>query len=184
MGRLRGSTGNDVIAGGIDFRIEEGKDNGRVLLRLDQFPKAVRRRLHATITRLTHELLAKVEAAEPVRTGTLRQQTHAYVDEGISRGGQWIRGRVRVLRHEVSGVNYGKVAGALEYGAPGRRGTGKVAVAGHTRGRAMVRGYERRRPTIRAMRFLRGPALAQRARALAQLEAALGDAIKDQNFRK
>lgn len=163
----------------VHFTIEDGADNGRVLLRLDQLPEKIARKLKAEIGRLTHQLLAQVEAKQPVRTGTLRQQTHAYVDEGVNKGGRWVRGRVRVLREEASGVNYGIVAGALEYGAPGKRRTGPVPVRGYRRQSVKVRSHTRRRPKIAAMRFLRGPAAAQRPRARAALMAIINDAVKE-----
>jgi hypothetical protein len=158
----------------IEFKIDV-IDTGRIQLRLDAFPRAVQQRLKQTIGQLTHRLLASVQAAEPVRTGRLRQETHAFVDQGIRRGMPWVRGRVRVLAGEG---NLGARFGALEYGGPGIRRRGrKVEVKAYTRGGVRVMAYERRQPTIRAMRFLRGPAIAQRAAAVAALEAALNDAI-------
>jgi len=159
---------------GIDWRIEE-RDNGRVLARLDQFPEQIQARVRDAIAKLTNELLRKVEAGEP---SLLRQHTHAYVDQGINKrgGGHWVRGRVRVLRDEVSGVNYGKIAGALEYGGPGKRRRGMVKVGAYRREAGKVRAYERRRPRIQARRFLRGPAQAMRPRVLAMLRAAIGEA--------
>lgn len=158
------------MSGGIDFRID-GFDTGRILARLDQLPRELRARLRGVITQLTNELLAKVEAAEPVRTGTLRAQTHAYVDEGPT----WIRGRVRVLRNGPR--NYGAIAGALEYGGPGKKRRGLVRVHAYRRDGATVRAYQRRQPHIKAMRFLRGPAAAQLPRARALIRAAIEDAL-------
>jgi len=160
------------VSGGIEFRIDES-DTGRILARLDQFPQALRVRLRDVITQLTNELLRKVEAAEPVRTGTLRHQTHAYVDEGPT----WIRGRVRVLRNGPR--NYGAIAGALEYGGPGTKRRGMVKVRAYRRDGATVRAYERRQPHIKAMRFLRGPARAQLPRARALIRAAIGDLLQE-----
>jgi hypothetical protein len=169
------------VTGGIDWRIDE-HDNGRILARLDQFPEALRDRLREVITQLTHELLAKVEAAEP---NLLRPHTHAYVDTGISKrhGGHWIRGRVRVLRDEGTGINYGKIAGALEYGGPGKERLGKrVKVAAHNRSirskTVKVGRYTRRQPRLKALRFLRGPALIQLPRARALIAAAIGEALQ------
>jgi hypothetical protein len=160
---------------GTDWRIEE-HDNGRVLARLDQFPEAIRARVRDAITKLTNDLLRQVEAAEP---NLLRPHTHAYVDTGVSKTGHWIRGRVRVLRDEASGVNYGKIAGALEYGGPGKKRAGKkVKVHAYRRQAKQIRAYERRQPKIQARRFLRGPALAMRPRVVAALRAAIGDAWK------
>jgi len=146
-----------------------------VLARLDQFPEAIQARVRDAITQLTNELLRKVQAGEP---NLLRPHTHAYVDQGIGKrgGGHWVRGRVRVLRDEVSGVNYGKIAGALEYGGPGKKRRGMVQVGAYRRHASAVRAYERRRPRIQARRFLRGPAQAMRPRVMAALRAAIGEA--------
>lgn len=161
------------MSGGIDFRIDV-IDEGRVQVRLDAFPRAVQKRLKTAIGQLTQRLLVSVKAAQPVRTGALRQATHSFVDEGIKAGAPWVRGRVRVLGGKA---NLGARFGALEYGAPGRRGTGKrVAVKAYSRSGSRVGSYMRRPPTLKEMRFLRGPAKAQRAAAIAALQDALNDA--------
>ncbi len=147
-----------------------------MLLKLDQFPEAIQARVRDAIARLTNQLLHQVEAGEP---SLLRPHTHAYVDQGISKrgGGHWVRGRVRVLRDEETGVNYGKIAGALEYGGPGKRRAGKkVEVHAYRRQGKQIHAYERRRPKIQARRFLRGPAQAMRPRVIAALRAAIGEA--------
>jgi len=64
----------------------------RLRVRLDEMPDKLRRRLVTTIGRLTRELLAKVEAREPVRTGRLRELTEDYVDD--NRIKNFVRGRV------------------------------------------------------------------------------------------
>jgi len=158
------------VSGGIEFRIDES-DTGRIIARLDQLPQELRARLRDVITQLTNELLRKVEAAEPVRTGTLRAQTHAYVDEGPT----WLRGRVRVLRNGRR--NYGAIAGALEYGGPGKRRAGPVSVRAYRRAGVAVSAYQRRQPHIKAMRFLHGPASAQLPRARAAIRAAINELI-------
>jgi hypothetical protein len=45
-----------------------------------------------------------------------------------------------------------------------------------------VRPYERKQPRIRARRFLRGPAAAMRPAIRAELEAAIGQTIKEFDF--
>ena len=47
----------------------------RLRVRLDTLPKQLQKRLTQTIGRLTNELVHKVEAREPVRTGRLRSLT-------------------------------------------------------------------------------------------------------------
>jgi len=158
---------------GIDWRIEE-LDN-RVLAKLDQFPEQIQARVRDAIAKLTNQLLHAVEAGEP---SLLRPHTHAYVDQGRGKTGAWVRGRVRVLRDEAAGVNYGKIAGALEYGGPGKKRRGMVKVGAYRRHAGAVRAYERRQPRIQARRFLRGPAQAMRPRVVAALRAAIGEAWK------
>jgi hypothetical protein len=165
-----------VNGSGIDFKIDV-VNGDRLQLRLNEFPRKVQRQLKQTIGSLVRELLTRVHAAEPVRTGALRRATRAFVDEGLRGGAPWVRGRVRVSRESGLGPRFG----ALEYGGPGRRG-GPVQVRAYSRAGVRVSSYRRRRPTIKEMRFLRGPAQAQRARAIAALEAALNDAIG--NFNK
>jgi hypothetical protein len=161
------------VSGGIEVRIDESQ-TGRIVARLDQFPKELRARLKDVIAQLTHQLLEKVQAAEPVRTGTLRQQTHAYLDEGPT----WIRGRVRALRGQN---NLGARFGALEYGAPGAKRRGMVKVRAYRRDGATIRAYLRHQPHIKAMRFLRGPAAAQLPRARALIRRAIGDLLQEEN---
>jgi hypothetical protein len=108
--------------------------------------------------------------------------TRSYVD---TREG-WVRGRVRVLRSIDE--NTAAKAGALEYGAPGRRGRFTVKAHKmrlshfmHTPIRqrwVMVPAY-RRTAKIRELRFLRDPAAAMLPRARAELEQAVAEAIKD-----
>ena len=152
-------------------------------LALDKLPDALRERLRATIQTLTDELLAEVKANEPRRTGRLQADTRSFVD--VSEG--WVRGRVRILR-SGSAANIGEAAGALEYGAPGRRGAFRVRT--YTRRMTQVFGHPvqaqeiivhsyQRKAHIRARRFLRDPAAAMLPRARAALEAAVTEAIKD-----
>jgi hypothetical protein len=154
-----------------------------IVLSFDKLPEALRNRLAVTIRALTDELLAEVKAGEPRRTGRLLSMTRSFVD--VKEG--WVRGRVRVLRSEST--NFAAAAGALEYGAPGRRGAFRVRsyrrrlthVFGHPTagGQTVLVSSYRRRAKIREMRFLRNPAAAMLPRARVALEAAVADAIKD-----
>jgi hypothetical protein len=149
----------------------------KLVLHFDEITPALQRQLKVAISRVTHQLLARVRAAEPVRTGRLRSLTRAYVDERPN----FVRGRVRILGQR--GPNQpARAFGALEYGGPGQRRTGKVRVRWSSRGNVGVTAYERRRPRRRARRFLRGPAAAMRPQIRAELEAALGQAIKEFDF--
>jgi len=142
----------------------------RLRLRLESMPKQLQKRLQQTIGRLTRELLHKVEAREPVRTGRLRSLTEAYVDTNDIK--MFVRGRVRVLRSREH--NTAAAAGALEYGGTGK----KFAVQGYTRRGARVRGYSRV-GGIKEMRFLRGPAAAMLPKARAELRRVLQEELKD-----
>jgi hypothetical protein len=142
----------------------------RAVVHLEQMPAKLKANLKARITRLTNELLGQVRSREPMRTGYLRSQTHAFVDERQN----FIRGRVRIIA-TGRGRRVGAAFGALEYGAPGRRG--RFQVSAYTRGSGTVRAY-RRTARIREMRFLRGPAAAMRSRVLAEFQAAINEAIQ------
>jgi len=152
----------------IDAKLDLNDTKLRV--RLDALPDKLRPPLVTTIGRLTHELLGKVEAREPFRTGRLRSLTQAYVDD--NRIKNFVRGRVRVLRSREH--NTAAAAGALEYGSTGK----KFAVKGYMRRGSHVRGYERV-GGITEMRFLRGPAAAMLPKARAELRRVLADVLKD-----
>jgi len=142
----------------------------RLRVRLESMPKQLQKRLTQTIGRLTNELVHKVEAREPVRTGRLRSLTQAYVDTNQIK--MFVRGRVRVLRTRQH--NTAAAAGALEYGSTGK----KFAVKGYMRRGSHVRGYQRV-GGITEMRFLRGPAAAMLPKARAELRRVLADVLKD-----
>ena len=142
----------------------------RLRVRLESMPKQLQKRLTQTIGRLTNELVHKVEAREPVRTGRLRSLTQAYVDTNQIK--MFVRGRVRVLRTRQH--NTAAAAGALEYGSTGK----KFAVKGYMRRGSHVRGYQRV-GGITEMRFLRGPAAAMLPKARAELRRVLQEELKD-----
>jgi len=142
----------------------------RLRVRLESMPKQLQKRLTQTIGRLTNELVHKVEAREPVRTGRLRSLTQAYVDTNQIK--MFVRGRVRVLRTRQH--NTAAAAGALEYGSTGK----KFAVKGYMRRGSHVSGYSRV-GGITEMRFLRGPAAAMLPKARAELRRVLADVLKD-----
>jgi hypothetical protein len=162
------------VSGGIEWRIDVANSE-RINVRLDALPNDLKRRLKKEIATITRELLVAVQAREPVRTGALRRATRSFVDERPD----FIRGRVRVLR---GAANLGARFGALEYGGPGRRGPGRrVEVKAYSRGGVRVDPYRRRPPTIRGLRFLRGPAAGMRARMLAALQAVLNEFVAEFN---
>lgn len=92
----------------------------RVIARLNEFPDDLAKRLEDPIRRITAEMLALVQAAEPVRTGALRDATTSFVDirENL------IRGRVRILSPPGKAGDHNVYAAALEYGAHARATVG------------------------------------------------------------
>jgi hypothetical protein len=151
----------------IDFKIKV--DDTRIKVMFDEFPKKLQANLKRTITELTDQLLVRVRAGEPRRTGRLRTETRRFVDERKD----WIRGRVRVLGPGGRGHNI--AAAALEYGAHGT-----FSVRGYRRNGASVGGY-RRHANIAERRFLRGAAAGMRARVLAELQATIDETITEMN---
>jgi hypothetical protein len=163
----------------IGFQIDV--DDRAVKLRLEDLPSRLRSRLHPVIARLTEELLGRVRAAEPDRTGKLRAATQAFVDDKEN----FVRGRVRVLAVPGRGGSHNIAAAALEYGAHGlvevkQHQTHIDTVFGRVMGRqlAIVDAYNRRE-NITAERFLRGPAAALRPTALAALQQVVDEAVKE-----
>jgi hypothetical protein len=145
-----------------------------LILHLDKLPDELKHRLEVKITQLTMQLLSQVKAAEPVQTGRLRAATRRFVD--VRQG--FVRGRVRILPTGKAS-RLGAAFGALEYGAPGKRRSGPVPVRGYRRNTGPVAAYRRQRPHIRARRFLRGPGAAMRPRARAELEAIVGETLRE-----
>src|SRR5438477_13133927 len=88
----------------------------RVAATLEGLPADLLIRLRPTFERLTAELLAKVRAGEPHRTGALEAATQAFVDDIA---GVRLRGRVRVLAEPGQTGRFNVKAVALEYGAHG-----------------------------------------------------------------
>lgn len=156
-----------------DFSVSIESNANRLALHFDQLPDAIKRQLEITITKYTHQLLSRVRAAEPVRTGRLRAATREFVDVRKD----FVRGRVRILPTGRA-QSIAAAFGALEYGAPGKRRTGPVKVRGYSREGGSVAAYTRRRPHIRARRFLRGPAAAIRPAVRAELEAIVGKTLQ------
>ena len=155
----------------IDFRVEV--NDTRLQVALGELPEQLRRQLKAKITELTNQLLHRVEAREPVRTGLLRRQTHAYVDENPAKG--FVRGRVRILPTRGRGRNRTAAAfGALEYGSTGQR----FPVRSYRRRSGTVSAYSRR-GGITEMRFLRGAAAVLLPRARRELEEVITGTFRD-----
>jgi hypothetical protein len=153
--------------------------DNNLTLHLDSLPKHLRVRLRSRLTVLIQRLLANVKAAEPVRTGRLRSLTSASISETDTA----IRGQVRIAGDRADGHNV--AAAALEYGQ-----NRTVAVRAHPERLTHVFGHpitpesvmvkaHARHPHIAARRFLRGPAQALRPVAIAELQAAVEEALAD-----
>lgn len=142
-----------------------------VSLRFQRVTPTVKRRLRGAMEEVLPQLAARQRARAPRgQSGKLASQVgHVFIDEGDD----YIRGRVTVVAD--TGWQYGK-AGALEYGAPGRRG--RFTVKEHKRrGRGigmetLVDRYQRTQRLV-AQRFIRGPFDAMRG----EIEGKLRDAV-------
>jgi len=152
-------------------------DDRATILHLEELPSRLRSKLHPVIARLTEQLLARVRAAEPVRTGALRRATQAFVDDKENA----VRGRVRIVGTQSQ---LHAAAAALEYGAHRlvrvrQHQTHIDSVFGRATAKQLVivDAYTRR-ANITAQRFLRGPAANLRATALAELERVVDDEVR------
>ena len=117
-----------------DLNVSIESNANRLALHFEQLPDALKRQLEITITKYTHQLLSRVRAAEPVRTGRLRAATREFVDVRKD----FVRGRVRILPTGRA-QSIAAAFGALEYGAPGKRRSGPVKVRGYQPGRRRCR---------------------------------------------
>lgn len=144
----------------------------RIEARFERFPEKLRGALRDEITAIIAELEARVISAEPVRTGKLRAETQAFVDDRKD----FIRGRVRVI---TSGKGDGAKVAALEYGAhalsPVRAHARTIA---HIYGRLVaprqiiVSAYSRQLD-LPAHQFLRGPLAEMRGEIMERLKRAV-----------
>jgi hypothetical protein len=146
----------------------EVKDT-KLQVHLQKLPLALKTNLTKTIAALTDQLLVRVRAAEPVRTGLLRSQTRRYVDTGED----WVRGRVRILATGRAS-RVGAAFGALEYGVKRQ----SVAVSAYQRQGIAVRAYDRI-AHITERRFLRGSLAAMRTQVITELEAAVAKSVEE-----
>lgn len=156
-------------------------DDRHLMASVDALPNALRNAALPRITAMSQQLTALVKATEPVRTGTLRIETHSFVHsrENSIRGGVTITGPQPDLI----------AAAALEYGVHR-----SVSVSAHPEQRTTVFGQKispetvkirahLRRVNIAARRFLRGPASALQPRFIEQMKAALQQAVNAVNDR-
>lgn len=144
-----------------------------VVLILERLPDAIKRRLRGAM----EEILPPIAAAQRARaprgqSGRLASEIgNVFIDEGEN----FIRGRISVVA--PTGWEYGKI-GALEYGAPGRRGRFTVREhkrRGHGIGMETLVDRYQRTARLLAGRFIRSPFEARRA----DIERRLAEAVAD-----
>jgi hypothetical protein len=162
----------------MDFGIEIDGDRA-VALRFAQFPERARAALQHRLEAISQQLLARVQGAEPARTGRLKGETVPFA----SSSGDRVRGGVHVAAPDSG--EHGKGA-ALEYGAHGSaQVTAHARALDHVFGRrltsplaVMVAAYSRH-VNIAERRYLRGPLDAMRGEIVAELRAALDEAAAE-----
>lgn len=162
----------------------EIKGERQLFAHLESLPAEVEERLTPTIASLTRQLLMRVHAAEPFRTGALRASTRSFLD---AQPGS-VRGKVRVLM-SPTGSRRGKglsvhnvAAAALEYGVHSRfevrahrMRLSHVFKRPHA-GFVIVNAYYRR-VNIKARRFLRDPFEQIRPQAEAEIRRKLDEPL-------
>lgn len=147
-----------------------------IALRFERFPEGLRKRLRGAIENILPRLAARQRAAAPRLSGRLAGEVGKIT---IEDGPEFVRGRVTVDAR--SSREAGK-AGALEYGAPGRRG--RFAVREHKRRGAgvgmetIVDRYERTANLI-AQRYQRGPFEAMRGEIEGELRDAVDGSVRE-----
>lgn len=158
----------------IDAVVQGERD---VSLRFQRLPPVVKRRLRGAMEEELPQLAGLQRARAP--RGRSRKLASQIGQVFIDEGDDYIRGRVTVVA--PTGWQYGK-AGALEYGAPGRRG--RFTVKEHKRrGRGigmetLVDRYQRTQRLV-AQRFIRGPFDAMRGEIEDKLRGAVDAAVRE-----
>lgn len=160
------------------FALEISGDRSAAL-RFEQFPAFAHDRLLGALQSIEQRLEAAVLASEPTRSGALR---------GLTGGRVYDHGNriAAVVGVRAQTADEARKAAALEYGSRKQAITVRAHEArlAHIWKRAIaeinvsVPSYERT-PDIAAVRFLRSPIQAIRDEALAELRAALDQAVED-----
>jgi hypothetical protein len=152
-------------------------------LRFEDFPDHLHDELRGEIDALSHELLSRIEALVPEKSGTLRSQVRLRMFDQEDR----IRGYIDIDGRKGS-TDYAK-AGALEYGSRGK----PTKVSAHqmkldhfwahrlaSPTNVLVDAYSRT-PTIAEHSFMRGPLAAMRPEIVQRLTGVVERAIADAN---
>lgn len=147
-----------------------------IALRFERLPDAIRKRLRRTIEDLAGQLAARQRAAAPRLSGRLSSEVgNVIIDEGPD----FVRGRVTV--RAANSIDAAK-AGALEYGAPGKRGRFVVREhkrRGHGVGMETIVDRYMRTANLIEQRYLRGPFEAMRGQIETELAAAIDDSVRE-----
>lgn len=137
-----------------------------VILRLDKLGGEFNTRLAAEAHELMEELLGRILAAEPVRTGRLQSQTRASFRDTDSR----IAGIIRPGWRRADAAK----AAALEYGAHGI-----ATVSEYERASGVVVAAYQRHVNIAAIHFLRDPFEAMQPEIDERLRAVVDDMMSE-----
>jgi Bacteriophage HK97-gp10, putative tail-component len=150
---------------GLYVQIEGDRE---LALRFERLPDAVQSRLVAALQNISEELAARQRAAAPRRTGRLASEIGK---TAIHTGPGFVRASVTVAPRSSSDA---AKAGALEYGAPGRRG--RFTVRAHQRRHGgitqVVHRYDRTARLIES-RYIRGPYQAMKQKIEDEIRAAI-----------
>lgn len=148
----------------------------RVTARFAEWPAELHGASHAKIADMVSVLEDRVRALVPVRTGKLRSEIVSLVWDDPDH----IRGVV-TIGGNLPSAEYAK-AGALEYGAPGKRGASQVAGYQRTIGQVFGRavdaltievGAHSRVARLDAMMFFRGGLAQVEPQATAELQSVI-----------
>jgi hypothetical protein len=154
----------------------EVRGENQLIAHMRAIPDELQDRLAPVLQRLSEELLRRVKAAEPERTGALKAATQAFTFRNANR----MRGGVRIVPEPGQGSHNIKAA-ALEYGAHGA-----VNVKAHEQSldhvydtpidpeEVLVSAYHRD-ANIAALRFERDSLSALYAEFLVEVELAIND---------
>ena len=164
----------------MDFGLDLQGSDAKVILRFQQFPRDVHDRLLLAMRSIEQRLEVAVVAGEPARTGALRQLTGGRVYDHDTR-------IAAVVGVRATSPNEAKKAAALEYGSskPLTVRAHEASLA-HVYSRAIAPitvqiGAHARTPNIDPFRFLRGPPQAIRSQAIADMRAAVDQAVQGSN---
>lgn len=152
-------------------------------LRFEEFPDAMHDALRNEIDEISHELMVRIEAAIPQKSGKLRSQVRLRMFDEEDR----IKGYIDIAGEKGS-TDYAK-AGALEYGSKGK----PVSVSAHAMRldhfwhhrlnapiTVLTEAYQRT-PTIAEHSFMRGSLAAMRPEIISRLTGVIENTVDEAN---